>query len=97
LHTVQSTLGDLFRLQDDIARHVVEELALPLAGERLSTPPDAPRNPQSYELFLRANELARAYQGLKEARELYQRSLDLDPSFAPAGGQRGCLQRARAT
>ncbi len=33
-HTVQSTLGDLFQMQDDIARRVVEGLALPLAGER---------------------------------------------------------------
>src|SRR5262249_34905698 len=31
-HTVQSSLGDLFRLQDDIARRVVEALALPLTG-----------------------------------------------------------------
>ena len=33
-HTVQSPLGDLFRMQDDIARRVVEGLALPLTGER---------------------------------------------------------------
>ena len=31
-HTVQSSLGDLFRLQDDIARRVVEALALPLGA-----------------------------------------------------------------
>ena len=31
-HTVQSPLGDLFRMQDDIARRVVEGLALPLTG-----------------------------------------------------------------
>jgi hypothetical protein len=31
-HTVQSSLGDLFRLQDDIARRVVEALSLPLVG-----------------------------------------------------------------
>jgi tetratricopeptide (TPR) repeat protein len=38
-HTVQSSLGDLFRLQDDIARRVAAELARPLAGP---TPPPAP-------------------------------------------------------
>ena len=32
--TVQSSLGDLFRLQDDIARRVVEALALPLGARR---------------------------------------------------------------
>src|SRR5205814_10030232 len=31
-HTVQSSLGDLFQLQDDIARRVVEALPLPLTG-----------------------------------------------------------------
>src|SRR5207249_5506183 len=63
-HTVESTLGDLFRMQDDIARRVVEGLALPLAGERPSPSPDAPVNPSAYERYLRANELARSYEGL---------------------------------
>jgi TolB-like protein len=31
-HTVQASLGDLFGLQDDIARRVVEALSLPLTG-----------------------------------------------------------------
>ena len=31
-HTVQSSLGDLFRLQDDIARRVVEALVAPAGG-----------------------------------------------------------------
>jgi serine/threonine protein kinase/tetratricopeptide (TPR) repeat protein len=92
-HTIQSTLGDLFRLQDDIARRVVQELALPLAGERRSPSPEAPPSPQAYELYLRANELARTYAGLKDARELYQRSLDLDSSFAPAWAKLGRCHR----
>jgi serine/threonine protein kinase/tetratricopeptide (TPR) repeat protein len=92
-HTVQSTLGDLFRLQDDIARRVVEELALPLAGERSPSTPDAPRNTRAYELYLRGNQLARTYDGLKEARGLYQRCLDLDPAFAPAWAQLGRCHR----
>ena len=31
-HTVQSSMGDLFGLQDDLARRIVEALSLPLAG-----------------------------------------------------------------
>ena len=31
-HTVQAPLGDLFQLQDDLARRVVEALSLPLGG-----------------------------------------------------------------
>ena len=55
--TVQASLGDLFRLQDDISKRVVQALSLPLVG--LPTPtPDVPRDAQAYELYLRANELA---------------------------------------
>ena len=63
-HTVQSSLGDLFRLQDDIARRVVEALSLPLAAARRRRRRDAPHDARAYELYLRANELARTYDGL---------------------------------
>jgi len=86
--TVQAPLGDLFRLQDDMARRVVEALSLPLAGEPSPTP-DAPRDPRAYELYLRANELAQAYDQLPAARDLYQRCLELDPGFAPAWARLG--------
>jgi TolB-like protein/Tfp pilus assembly protein PilF len=90
--TVQSPFGDLFRLQDDIARRVVEALSLPLAG---ATPParHAPHDARAYELYLRANELARTYDGIPRAHELYRRALDLDPSFAPAWAQLGRCRR----
>ena len=92
-HTVQSSLGDLFRLQDDIARRVVEALSLPLAGGVTSPTPDAPHNARAYELYLRANELARTYDGLARARDLYQRCLELDPRFAPAWAHLGRCHR----
>jgi len=92
-HTVQSTLGDLFRLQDDIARRVVDGLALPLAGARHSPAPDAPQNPEAYERYLRANELARSYEGLVGARALYEQCLELDPNFAPAWAHYGRCHR----
>ena len=56
-HTVQSSLGDLFRLQDDIARRVVDALSLPLTGAAVSPAPDAPHNARAYEFYLRANEV----------------------------------------
>ena len=91
-HTVQASLGDLFRLQDDIARRVVEALALPLAG-RTPSPPDAPRDDRAYALYLRANGMARTYDGLSQARELYQQCLDLDPQYAPAWAHLGRCHR----
>ncbi|HEY7819045.1 MAG TPA: serine/threonine-protein kinase, partial [Vicinamibacteria bacterium] len=59
-HTVQAPLGELFQLQDDLARRVVEALSLTLAGGRATPAPDG----QAYEIYLRANELARSYAGL---------------------------------
>ena len=45
------------------------------------------------QLYLRANELARSYDHLPEARDLYQRCLELDPSFAPAWARLGRCHR----
>lgn len=92
-HTVQSSLGDLFRLQDEIARRVVEALALPLTGGPAPPTPDAPRHPAAYEHYLRANELARTFGGLVPARDLYQRCLELDSAFAPAWAHLGRCHR----
>jgi serine/threonine protein kinase/tetratricopeptide (TPR) repeat protein len=93
-HTVQAPLGDLFQMQDDIARRVVEGLALPLTGERTSaSAPDVPHDPRAYELYLRANGLGRTYEKLREARALYERCLELDPLFAPAWAHLGRCHR----
>jgi eukaryotic-like serine/threonine-protein kinase len=92
-HTVQSSLGDLFRLQDDIARRVVEALALPLGAATPSPTPDAPHDARAYELYLRGNEQARSYAGLQQARESYERCLELDPAFAPAWAYLGRCHR----
>jgi serine/threonine protein kinase len=92
-HTVQSSMGDLFRLQDDIARRVSEALSLPLTGEIAPPTPDAPHDARAYELYLRANELARTYDGLPGARDLYQRCLELDSRFAPAWAHLGRCHR----
>ncbi len=92
-HTVQAPLGDLFRLQDDIARRVVEALSLPLGASGVSPFPDTPHNARAYELYLRGNEMARTYDGLSRARDLYERCLELDPSFAPAWAYLGRCHR----
>jgi serine/threonine protein kinase/tetratricopeptide (TPR) repeat protein len=91
-HTFQSSLGDLFQLQDGITKRIVEALALPLSGGA-TPPPEAPRNPLAYEFYLRGNELARTYGGLTQARAMYERCLELDPGFAPAWAQIGRCHR----
>jgi serine/threonine protein kinase len=92
-HTIQSSLGDLFQLQDDLAHRVVEALSLPLTGGATPTPAGIPHNPRAYELYLRANELARTYGGLRQARDLYLRAIELDPQFAPAWAHLGRCHR----
>jgi serine/threonine protein kinase/tetratricopeptide (TPR) repeat protein len=91
--TVQSSLGDLFRLQDELARRVVTALALPLSGGVAPPTPDVPHDARAYELYLRANEQARTYAGLTSARELYERCLERDPRFAPAWAHLGRCHR----
>ena len=91
-HTIQSSLGDLFGLQDDISRRVVEALSLPLAGITPPTP-EVPRSAKAYEFYLRANEISRTYDGVERGRDLYLQSLELDPGFAPAWAQLGRCHR----
>jgi serine/threonine protein kinase/tetratricopeptide (TPR) repeat protein len=92
-HTVQSSMGDLFHLQDDITRRVSEALSVPLAGETAPPTPETPHDARAYELYLRGNELARTYDGLVGARDLYRRCLELDPRFAPAWAHLGRCHR----
>jgi serine/threonine protein kinase/tetratricopeptide (TPR) repeat protein len=92
-HTAESPLGDLFRLQDDLARRVGAALSLPLVGDQTLPGREGPMHGGAYELYLRGNELARTYDGLQRARDLYQRALDLDPTFARAWAQLGRCHR----
>jgi TolB-like protein/tetratricopeptide (TPR) repeat protein len=92
-HTVQSSMGDLFHIQDDITQRLTEALSLPLAGGKTPSTPDAPHDARAYELYLRANELGRTYEGLPQAREMYRRCLELDPRFAPAWARLGRCHR----
>jgi non-specific serine/threonine protein kinase len=92
-HTVQSSMRDLFQLQDEISRRVAETLSLALTRGLPSPRPDAPHDARAYELYLRANEMARTYDGLARARDLYERCLELDPGFAPAWAHLGRCHR----
>ena len=91
-HTVQSPIGDWFGLQDHLAQRVAEALSLPLTGPAWPLR-DPPQHAGAYDLFLRANALARTFGGLVEARELYERCLALDPHFAPAWAYLGRCHR----
>jgi non-specific serine/threonine protein kinase len=84
-HTAQYALQDVFALQDDLVAGIVASLekSLGTSGDTAARR-DVPRSAAAYDLFLRANGLARDYERMSEARDLYQRCVELDPDFAPA-------------
>jgi serine/threonine protein kinase/tetratricopeptide (TPR) repeat protein len=90
--TVQAPLGDVFGLQDELARRLVESLSPSLgAGRRRGRA--APANAHAYELYLRANEAARELAHTPVALDLYRQCVDEDPAFAPAWARLGRCHR----
>jgi class 3 adenylate cyclase/TolB-like protein/tetratricopeptide (TPR) repeat protein len=78
-------VGDLFELQDDLTRRIVDSLAVPLTGrERTGMARDVPRSGEAYELFLRANQLAVQRTDWKAGLPLYIAATEKDPTYAPA-------------
>ena len=94
----EATLRDLFELQDDLARQVVEALRVPLQPGEGRGGQSAP-HPEAYELYLRAVgspvSTARST-SLLAARELLARSVVVDANFAPAWAQLGRMHRLLA-
>ena len=93
-HSSQHPLHDVFALQDELVGGIVRSLAQSL-GEPDSgaVRRDVPRNADAYELYLRGNELARDWDRIVEARDVYQRCTELDSGFAPAWAGLGRCQR----
>lgn len=92
------TKSDLFELQDNLVRRIVDSLALSLSVQeqgRLNH--DVPTEPTVYEFYLRGNELSRrglaGFGALIMARDLYLRCIETDPRYAPAWVQLGRCYR----
>jgi non-specific serine/threonine protein kinase len=98
--TAQVALTDLFQLQDDLARQIVDSLALPLtARDRGALGRQQPVNPKAYDLYLRANHLGATTSNpsrLTVARDLYRQCLEEDPDYAPAWARLGRVYRVLA-
>ena len=95
--TADVGLDDIFQLQDQLASRIVESLSGPLTErERGLMQHDVPTNARAYEFYLRANHLSNRVQDLTVARELYHRSLEADPDYAPAWARLGRCYRVRA-
>ncbi len=88
--TLNSPLQDLFTIEEELCKKIVQALLLPLTErERDILGRDVPRNPKAYECYLRANQIAsvRSIDSMKRARTLYLQCLDADPDYAPAWAQ----------
>jgi serine/threonine protein kinase/tetratricopeptide (TPR) repeat protein len=93
-HTAQVAIGDLFNLQDDLARGIVESLSVPLTQrERRMLKQDVPATPEVYERYLRGNEMSRDSRNWRPALELYEQCTLDDPHYAPAWAGIGRMHR----
>jgi TolB-like protein len=77
---------DVSKIQDDIARAVVDKLRLTLLGGEVPRPDTAVVNPQVYNLYLQGRYLLTSdtAEDLVKANECFQKALQLDPGYAPA-------------
>lgn len=85
------TVSDIFDIQEEISRHVLEELKVRLLPEedaQLSSRPT--QDIEAYEAYLRGKQLLRNRQPeeIKEAIEHFNRAITMDPGFALAYAER---------
>jgi TolB-like protein len=89
----QVALTDIFQLQDELTRQIVDALAIPLsAHDRLALRHDVSASPEAYQLYLRATDIGEGATNpfrLQTARALYRRCVELDPKYAPAWARLG--------
>ena len=87
--TYERRLEDIFQVQDEIAAAIVDRLRIELAPQeqKLAVRDKAPtQNVQAYEFYLQGREAwkRRGEENLRQAIDLYQRAVALDPGFARA-------------
>ena len=85
--TYDRELKDIFAIQEEISRKVLNELKVRLLPEEDQTLADIPtQDIEAYQAYLKANQLVvnRNYDEIEAAIELYKSAIRLDPGFAAA-------------
>jgi adenylate cyclase len=80
-------LADIFAVQDDVTAQIVRALELTLVdAHRAPSSRVETDNPEAYDCVLRGREHYRLFtkEGDTAARRLYERAIELDPSYAAA-------------
>jgi serine/threonine protein kinase len=81
----QGSLRDIFALQDQVVQRVLSSMPVSLTSrDQEMLRRDVPASPTAYEYFLRANQIAYSFEQITQARDLYLRSVEADPAYAPA-------------
>jgi eukaryotic-like serine/threonine-protein kinase len=85
--SANSSIQDLFAMQDELCEHILQSLKLPLdEREHRSSRRDIPATARAYECYLRANQITitRTLDNMGLARDLYLECLAESPDYAPA-------------
>jgi serine/threonine protein kinase/Flp pilus assembly protein TadD len=80
-------LDDVFAVQDEIAENIVKALRVVLSEtEKRAIEQARPENVQAYEYYLKGRQFSYQYRekSLQFARRMFQRAIEVDPSFARA-------------
>ena len=82
--TLDSNGKDLIDLREQIAARLRQRLFPMLAAGPAKPEASSPKNPDAYDLYLRASALSRDPVPNKQALEMLERAVALDGTFAPA-------------
>src|SRR6266480_1460954 len=80
-------IEDIFAIQDEIARSVIDALGLSLTQrEERRFLKASTKNVEAYEFYLRARKLFQRWtrQNIELAQQMFERAIELDPHFAAA-------------
>jgi len=89
-HATETSLDDIFGVQDELVRKIVRSISGQVTeSDSRALRKDVPRSALAYEFFLRANQQAHVPDGWVVARDLYRRAVEEDPEFAPAWARLG--------
>jgi eukaryotic-like serine/threonine-protein kinase len=86
--SANSSMQDLFTIQDELCEHILQSLQLPLEERQHRTSRrDVPASARAYEFYLRANQMihrAHTVDNMRLARDLCLQCLEESPEYAPA-------------
>ncbi|HZK75784.1 MAG TPA: TIR domain-containing protein [Candidatus Kapabacteria bacterium] len=86
-NTYKGKLEDIFEIQENVAKQIVEALKLKLSfTEKISLSKRPTVNVQAYDLYLRGKEYLyrRTKRHIEYAIQLFEKAIELDPRFAAA-------------